>query len=137
MRFDRWKDVIELTGIVAIVASLIFVGLQIRQDDRTARLELFDRAEEQLRGFRGFISEHADVWHRGCSGAKLSGEDKVIFVAIYNTYIDHNFLRWMRYAISDVIGTDPPLRLFHGGSRGRSSSRVDSCRSRKTSPGRR
>ena len=50
MPFDRWKDVIELTGIVAIVASLVFVGPQIRQDDRTARLELFDRAEEQLRG---------------------------------------------------------------------------------------
>jgi len=36
----EWKSYAELIGIVAIVASLVFVGLQIRQDQVIARSEL-------------------------------------------------------------------------------------------------
>ncbi len=104
MRFDRWKDVVELTGIVAIVASLIFVDLQVQQDERTSRLELFDRAVDQSRELNGLISQHANVWYRGCSGVEMSGEDELVFVKIYNAYIDHNYLRWLRFTISDVTG---------------------------------
>jgi len=40
MKSTNWKDVAELTGIVAIVASLVFVGMQIQQDRVHARAEL-------------------------------------------------------------------------------------------------
>ena len=36
MKFSQWKDVAELTGLVAIVASLIFVGLQLKQSQDIA-----------------------------------------------------------------------------------------------------
>ena len=36
----RWKEMFELLGLAAIVASLIFVGYQLRQDRTIARSEL-------------------------------------------------------------------------------------------------
>ena len=48
----HWRELIEATGILAIVASLVFVGLQVRQDHLIARVEVLagtaDRSAEIL-----------------------------------------------------------------------------------------
>ena len=36
MRFTEWKEIAELIGLVAIVASLVFVGLQLKQSQEIA-----------------------------------------------------------------------------------------------------
>ena len=36
MDFSRWKDIAELFGLVAIIASLVFVGLQLKQSQEIA-----------------------------------------------------------------------------------------------------
>ena len=36
MNFSQLKDIAELIGLVAIVASLIFVGLQLKQSQEIA-----------------------------------------------------------------------------------------------------
>ena len=40
MKDTDWKDIAELVGIAAIVASLLFVGLQMQQDRHLVRAEL-------------------------------------------------------------------------------------------------
>jgi len=40
MKFKEWNEIAELVGIAAIVASLVFVGLQMRQEHIIARSEL-------------------------------------------------------------------------------------------------
>jgi hypothetical protein len=40
MTQTRWKESFEVVGLIAIVASLIFVGFQLRQDRVIARSEL-------------------------------------------------------------------------------------------------
>ncbi len=40
MRFREWNEIAELVGIAAIVASLVFVGMQMQQDRVHARAEL-------------------------------------------------------------------------------------------------
>jgi hypothetical protein len=49
MASERWKGIAELIGIAAIVASLVFVGLQMKQTEDVATL----------------ISQNPDVWLRG------------------------------------------------------------------------
>ena len=39
MRQTSWRDIAELIGIGAIVASLIFVAIQVRQSNQIGRLE--------------------------------------------------------------------------------------------------
>ncbi len=52
MKSTNWKDVAELVGIAAIVASLVFVGLQMRQDHVLARSELGGGSFESLAALR-------------------------------------------------------------------------------------
>lgn len=41
-----WKDIAEFVGIVAIVASLLFVGLELQQDRQLTRAQLGSNANE-------------------------------------------------------------------------------------------
>ncbi len=52
MLHQKWKDILEVVGIFAVVASLLFVGLQIELSQ--------------------LIADHADVWSEGLIGADLS-----------------------------------------------------------------
>ena len=51
MKSKSWKDAAELSGIVAIVVSLIFVGFQMRQDQVISRSELTSHSFDIMLGF--------------------------------------------------------------------------------------
>ena len=70
MKAESWKQIAEAIGVAAIVASLIFVGLQVRQEDDVARLELIDRSIDHQRELHKWIAENADLWIRGCAGSR-------------------------------------------------------------------
>ena len=46
MKFNSWKNIAEFTGIIAIVASLIFVGFELQQDRQLTRAQLGSNANE-------------------------------------------------------------------------------------------
>ena len=48
MKKTDWKDIAELIGIAAIVASLIFVGLQMKQDQQIAVAQLFAETDDSI-----------------------------------------------------------------------------------------
>ena len=52
MKFEKFNAVAELVGIAAIVASLVFVGLQLRQDQVIARSALGAGSFESLASLR-------------------------------------------------------------------------------------
>ena len=51
MRPTNWKDIAELSGIAAIVVSLIFVGFQMRQAQVIANAELTSESFNLVIGF--------------------------------------------------------------------------------------
>lgn len=57
MKFREWNEIAELVGIIAIVASLVFVGLQMRQDHIIARSELAAGSFESLASLRREMTE--------------------------------------------------------------------------------
>ena len=61
MNFDRWKDITELAGIVAIVASLIFVAIEVNQNTRALRAEAIQRSTEVAREQLLLLAENEDV----------------------------------------------------------------------------
>ena len=52
MKSTNWKDVAEMVGIASIVASLVFVGLEMRQDHIVARSQLAAGTFENLAALR-------------------------------------------------------------------------------------
>ena len=58
MKNSDWKDVAELFGIIVIVASLVFVGLQMKQSQEIAIAGQYaERASESTENWR-FVAEH-------------------------------------------------------------------------------
>lgn len=48
MALYSWKKVVEGVGVLSIVASLIFVGLQVKQDQELARAQLGSETSEYV-----------------------------------------------------------------------------------------
>ena len=61
MSFDRWKDVAELVGIVSIVASLVFVGVQLRQGQQSLESEVVFGEMVVFQELLSRIDQNADL----------------------------------------------------------------------------
>ena len=58
MQFSKWKEVAELVGLGAIVASLIFVGLQLKQSQEIA---LANQYQARAEAVQELILAHIEV----------------------------------------------------------------------------
>ena len=91
-----WKDIAELIGIAAIVSSLIFVGLQMRQAQDIAISDgnLANAANRIERNI--FIGENSDIWLRGNAGELLDEKEKVVFWTLLQNMYDVAFFEYVR-----------------------------------------
>ena len=71
MKAIRLKDVVETIGIISIVASLIFLAIQVKQAREVALSETTSAMRENGLQLESLVVEHADVWWRGSAGELL------------------------------------------------------------------
>ena len=69
----NWKDIAELIGIAAIVFSLIFVGLQMKQEQEIARATLYQMRSDSAREIGMMAVENHEV---RASMARIAGADR-------------------------------------------------------------
>jgi hypothetical protein len=78
MNFENWRKLAETVGLMALVGSLIFVGLQMRQDHQIALAQLSQSRAELLasRWIAGIESEAylANFAHQYASGGWEIGD---------------------------------------------------------------
>jgi hypothetical protein len=96
MNSEKLRDWLQLVGMAAVVASLVFVGLQIKQSDEIALVELLDNAAVRNLELSTLRADHADIWQKACLGDELSSSEKVIASSIYFSYISNNWNTWVR-----------------------------------------
>jgi hypothetical protein len=86
MKMTDWKGTAELVGIAAIVGSLIFVGLQMRQAQDIAIAETFlsilDSEIESL----NLANESAEVWNKVVNGEDLTDVEATVFSNLINAF---------------------------------------------------
>ncbi len=97
------KDILELVGIAAIVASLAFVGMQLRQSQNIAIAEGYAWFFSTRIEVGNSIKEHVDIWRRGTSGGDLTVEESAIFAILVNQVNEYSV---MSYLISAEIEGD-------------------------------
>lgn len=104
MMFDKWKTIAEFVGITGIIVSLVFVGLQLRQEQKVALAERgFNIAESFYEELNGTI-ENAAVWVKGNAGVdELSPEETAIYDALIRKRFTHVF--WSSYAAGQLGDT--------------------------------
>lgn len=86
MKALDWKNIAELIGIAVLVASLLFVGLQLQQDREIATAQLFADYDNTLLEWGGLISDNRDVWVRGLKGKELDEAERAAFFTLGGTF---------------------------------------------------
>ena len=76
------KEIAELVGIAAIVASLIFVGMQMRQAQDIAMAEGYSSVFATRIEVNNSIKEHVDIWKKGVAEEELQEEESAVFALL-------------------------------------------------------
>jgi|GEM_PF-930358 len=107
MRIINFKLLAELTGVLAIVGSLIFVGLQIQQEQRVAESEVFMSALEAKVGIDAAVAEHAEIWVKAKNTSDLNEVESQVMESLVMMYRDRAFFESM--ATLTIDGASGPL----------------------------
>ena len=113
MKEVSWRNIAELIGIAAIVASLIFVGLQMRQTQTLAAGEAFAITGATRVSVDQAIIDNADVWVRGSSGEQLDEAEALVFNMLVSSEETWYFTSYMQSlaAGSSAEGNDLVLEF--------------------------
>lgn len=102
MDFRKFNEVAELVGIVAIVASLVFVGLQMKQASDIALNEVSLGMLATGIEINNEMNEHADIWIRGSRGDELDETEAFVFDGLMQNLNNVAFFaRTMRVRLGD------------------------------------
>ena len=100
MEHRKIREIAEILGIVAIVASLVFVGLQLRQSDKIARADVQATFGMMSIEIAALISDHSDVWIRGDAQEELNDADAAVFESLVIAVNDSNYSNyWQAWQI--------------------------------------
>jgi hypothetical protein len=92
-KLHDWGQVI---GALAVVASLIFVGLEVRQQGEAANEEGISNDLANLIAVEELVTANPGIWLRGCQGETLSPDEQMVYTHIYHSYEFLYFMRWLR-----------------------------------------
>ena len=113
MKSLHWRDVADLVGVAAIVASLIFVGLQLRQDRKLGMADITSARTESAVTLTQLVTENRELWIKGLDGAQLSTAEEMTFFAIAETIETYLFEEWSNLRqIGDGEFADAVLRDY-------------------------
>jgi len=107
-RFD-WKTLVELVGIAAIVASLVFVGLQMRQAQDIAYSERAQTQATNTIEITNEINEHPEIWARGLAGEHLDEIDEIVFG---NLMLAWNDMAFFSSTAALVLGNESAASFY-------------------------
>ena len=104
MESAKLNDWMQVFGIFALVASLVFVGLQMKQEQQIAIADTYSSPTESAGTLAGLIGQYPNVWRRGLDGDELSPDDELRFRAMAEAVETHFFnmmVRFLRLGIND------------------------------------
>ena len=115
----------EAIGFLALIASLLFVGLQLRQDRTIARAQDAADFNDTMIEYSRFINANREIWVNGLEGAELSTLDQVTFEAVAfafwqkfnglyqrNGFLDQGFESGVARQVASELYIYPGLRHY-------------------------
>ena len=92
----KLNDWMQVLGMFAIVASLIFVGLQMKQSRDIALGEGALANGANYIEVNNAIAAHSEVWIKGRAGGELDEVERIIFQSLVRIANTANFFNWHR-----------------------------------------
>jgi len=95
------------------IASLIFVGVQIQQDEQASTSDYVSNYS----GRAGLVSElilnNSEAWSKACAGDDLTEGERMIASQIYVRYYMHSYLTWLLMRVGlNQVKDDTPAEWF-------------------------
>ena len=125
MNWDAVIAVSEIIGVVAVIASLIYVGAQIRQNTDLARATIVHETSVSFSRIHELLADNAelsDIYVRGVAGEELSVVDARRFTSLieitmaYLEDVDHQWKSGLYFDEDDdtdiVVFLAPTHREF-------------------------
>jgi len=113
LNWANWKDIAELVGIAAIIASLIFVGAQIKQDAQSSTSDYVSNYSDRAGLLSELITTNSESWSKACAGDILTESERAIASQIYIRYYMHSYLTWLLYRVGlNQVEDDSPAEWF-------------------------
>lgn len=115
MKQAKLRDWLEIIGIFAVVVSLVFVGLQMRQTQEIAVAEMgWNNMIAEMES-RSAIYEFPEIWAKGNAGETLKPSETVIYTTLIRDFNSLHYYRVINfrrlgdeslvsYIIADVSG---------------------------------
>ncbi|MCH9695521.1 MAG: hypothetical protein K0U72_13495 [Gammaproteobacteria bacterium] len=141
MHRGRLKDWLEIIGMTAIVASLVFVGLQLQQDQRIAATETYGDVAGSSLHIAEILQGRGELWRRGLDGAELSAGEQIEFGALATAVEAWFVMNWSRSSRLGTSNPDAMVRDYafalycHPGLRQHHDSELDRVRQTDTAFG--
>ena len=108
----KWKDVLEVTGILGVMGSLIFVAFQIRQNTRAIESSTIEAILSRSYDAVVLTVEHADLRAAqvaACNGA-LSGDQREQLIAYYRALLRLQLNRYFQVQLG-ILDEETALAL--------------------------
>ena len=103
MNWEAISAIAEVIGLVVIVASLVYLALQIRQNTNAIQSGTREAFLNALQNVNSFALENSDVWHRGAfEGEQLDGEDLTRYVTIVHSALNAYEALYSEYLAGNV-----------------------------------
>lgn len=112
----KLRDWLEIVGIFAVVASLLFVALQMQQTQTIAQTEMdWNNMMAEMQS-RSAVYEYPDVWARGNAGEELTQTEAVVYTTLIRDFNTVNFFKFtnalrleggedsVRWIVADTAG---------------------------------
>ena len=112
METFRWREVAEVVGVAAIVASLIFVGLQLQQDEEIAIVETRGSITASKMNLAEIVKGNGSIWRKGLDGEDLTEAEHIEFLAMFEAVESHYFTMFIRWGRLNVIDPEEAAREF-------------------------
>ena len=109
------KDVAEMFGIVAVVSSLVFVGLQLQQDRNIADSDRLDSQIVLEIEFAQMVQESTVAWRKGLAGEQLEAKEEVEFDLIAYALFRmraNSYRRTLVFDDSEIDGSENGMRSY-------------------------
>jgi hypothetical protein len=113
----KLNDWMQVVGIFAVVLSLIFVGLQMRQEQEIAIMDTYGSVAEAQMDLSVRAGENMSVWKKGLEHEELTEDERGVFdglaAAVWSHY-QRNFIRWARLGPGnpDFVASDMAYALY-------------------------
>jgi hypothetical protein len=105
MSIQDWGAIGELIGGFAVIVTLLYLALQIRQNTHTVRLSTSHAVTEEFRGMFELLATHRDLCElvtKAATEGKVNGVDKTqyyVYISNFFRAFENAFVQWRNGAL--------------------------------------